>query len=246
MDLPTEAAKLTISRATALPQRSTSDVIADLKRQLHSSEIPSAKRYKDSDPIPVEPEPATLLPFDDTASDSHKNINPLRDEDEDQDPYGDWDDDAEDEGVTSRPKKVTERKRRLNAIADSYVQTSVLYPTKDSHEVTAEEEGSQSAKWLVNQSENREIISTPREYQVELFERAKEKNIIAVLDTGLTESRSLPLQMLTFIGSGKTLIAVLLLRHVLAQELEDRVIGKQKRVAFFLVSHAFLNAEKRG
>lgn len=38
------------------------------------------------------------------------------------------------------------------------------------------------------------------------------------------------------IGSGKTLIAVLLLRHVLDQELEDRAVGKKKRIAFFLVS----------
>lgn len=28
------------------------------------------------------------------------------------------------------------------------------------------------------------IIHDPREYQLELFEKAKEKNIIAVLDTG--------------------------------------------------------------
>lgn len=32
------------------------------------------------------------------------------------------------------------------------------------------------------------IISSPREYQTELFERAKEKNIIAVLDTGCLSS----------------------------------------------------------
>lgn len=38
------------------------------------------------------------------------------------------------------------------------------------------------------------------------------------------------------IGSGKTLIAVLLLRHILDQELEDRAMGKKKRIAFFLVS----------
>lgn len=32
--------------------------------------------------------------------------------------------------------------------------------------------------------EDAPIISSPREYQTELFERAKRKNIIAVLDTG--------------------------------------------------------------
>ncbi|KAI1124414.1 hypothetical protein F5Y10DRAFT_269094 [Nemania abortiva] len=63
------------------------------------------------------------------------------------------------------------------------------------------------------------IIHSPREYQTELFERAKEKNIIAVLDT----------------GAGKTLIAALLLRHIIEQELDDRKAGKGHRLAFFLV-----------
>ncbi|KAH8808722.1 hypothetical protein F5884DRAFT_793130 [Xylogone sp. PMI_703] len=74
-------------------------------------------------------------------------------------------------------------------------------------------------RWLVKQSESQEIISSPRDYQVELFERAKEKNIIAVLDT----------------GSGKTLIAVLLLRHIIVKELDDRAAGKPNRISLFLV-----------
>lgn len=37
-------------------------------------------------------------------------------------------------------------------------------------------------------------------------------------------------------GSGKTLISVLLLQHVMRQELIDRGMGKPHRVAFFLVS----------
>lgn len=32
------------------------------------------------------------------------------------------------------------------------------------------------------------IIHDPREYQLELFEKAKEKNIIAVLETGMNSS----------------------------------------------------------
>ncbi|KAJ3574695.1 hypothetical protein NPX13_g4287 [Xylaria arbuscula] len=68
------------------------------------------------------------------------------------------------------------------------------------------------------------IISSPREYQTELFERAKRKNIIAVLDT----------------GTGKTLIAVLLLRYIVEQELEDRRAGKDHRLAVFLVDKVAL------
>lgn len=34
-------------------------------------------------------------------------------------------------------------------------------------------------------STGQRIIETPREYQIDLFERAKKKNIIVVLDTGI-------------------------------------------------------------
>ena len=42
-----------------------------------------------------------------------------------------------------------------------------------------------STNRLVQEAESEKIISSPREYQTELFERAKQKNIIAVLDTGM-------------------------------------------------------------
>ncbi|KAI1274314.1 hypothetical protein F5Y07DRAFT_220865 [Xylaria sp. FL0933] len=72
--------------------------------------------------------------------------------------------------------------------------------------------------------EDEPIISSPREYQTELFERAKQKNIIAVLDT----------------GSGKTLIAALLLRHIVEQELDNRRAGQEHKLAFFLVDKVAL------
>ncbi|KZF23112.1 hypothetical protein L228DRAFT_219379 [Xylona heveae TC161] len=76
-----------------------------------------------------------------------------------------------------------------------------------------------STKNLISKHGLSQIISSPRGYQVELFERAKHQNTIAVLDT----------------GSGKTLIAVLLLRHMIDRELADRGAGKPKRVSFFVV-----------
>ncbi|KAI1482012.1 hypothetical protein F4774DRAFT_430201 [Daldinia eschscholtzii] len=81
-----------------------------------------------------------------------------------------------------------------------------------------------STNRLVQEAESEKIISSPREYQTELFERAKQKNIIAVLDT----------------GTGKTLIAALLLRHTVEQELEDRSAGKPPRISFFLVDKVAL------
>ncbi|KAG5948271.1 hypothetical protein E4U53_006327 [Claviceps sorghi] len=68
------------------------------------------------------------------------------------------------------------------------------------------------------------IIHSPRQYQLDLFERAKETNTIIVLET----------------GSGKTLIAVLLLRHTLDGELQRRANGKPNKAAFFVVDKVVL------
>lgn len=68
------------------------------------------------------------------------------------------------------------------------------------------------------------IIGQPRDYQLQLFEVAKQQNTLAVLDT----------------GSGKTLIACLLIRHMLDQELEARKRGERRRVSFFLVDSVTL------
>jgi hypothetical protein len=55
----------------------------------------------------------------------------------------------------------------------------------------------------------------PRDYQLELYERARNENTIAVLGT----------------GTGKTLIACLLIKDVLAHERENRKSGKVEAVA---------------
>lgn len=76
-----------------------------------------------------------------------------------------------------------------------------------------------SIRSLMSKQESTVLINDAREYQIELFEKAKKQNTIAVLDT----------------GSGKTLIAVLLLKHIIDVELEDRGMGKKPRISFFLV-----------
>ncbi|KAH6872047.1 P-loop containing nucleoside triphosphate hydrolase protein [Thelonectria olida] len=122
-------------------------------------------------------------------------------------------------------RKITERKRLDNAAFHDWVVKNQRESTRSSMAMAAlNDPQNQSAAHLVTTSENRKIIVSPREYQVELFERATRKNTIVVLPT----------------GSGKTLIAALLLRHYLERELEDRARGKTKRVAFFVVEKVAL------
>ena len=110
------------------------------------------------------------------------------------------------------------------SVRESYIRSRVLQATKGSTVPKTKDDDKQSVKWLIKDSGGQVIISSPREYQVELFERAKVQNTIAVLDT----------------GSGKTLIAALLLRHVIDEELEHRANGADKRIAFFLVDSVAL------
>jgi superfamily II DNA or RNA helicase len=64
--------------------------------------------------------------------------------------------------------------------------------------------------------EENQRITVPRSYQMEIFQKAMNSNVIAVLDT----------------GSGKTLIAALLIRHM--HNLDDYE-GKGKKLSVFLV-----------
>ena len=126
-------------------------------------------------------------------------------------------------------QKISERKRQDVAIFQTFVTERERWrdPGKDTSLSRSGENGlSASAK----RSDNR-IIDAPREYQLELFERAKKKNIIVVLDT----------------GTGKTLIAVLLLRHMVEEEMERRALVQHtqpqplpNKTAFFLVENVAL------
>lgn len=162
------------SLATALATRTTDAVIADLKRHATNAPVISINGRLQSRSSGQ----SDLSELDELSLQVRANVDVDDDE-------GGEEEGNEDEGVkVSKPRKITEKKRRLNAIADSYIQERNHKMMKEANEVRPEDEANQSARWLVNQSEDRQIISSPREYQVELFEKAKEKNIIAVLDTG--------------------------------------------------------------
>jgi len=212
--------KRPVSQATALATRTTEDVISDLKRPLRVSHESPEKRRRSSVSSSLVAD-SNFNHVDGAAGRAKGDIDDSADGSEFDD-----EEDEEDEVIqTSKPRKITERQRRYKAIAENHIQDVVQRSFNKAAIVKPQANATQSAKWLVNQSESHQIISTPREYQTELFERAKENNIIAVLDT----------------GSGKTLIAVLLLRHVMAQELENRAAGMPKRISFFLASQSVLS-----
>jgi endoribonuclease Dicer len=187
----------------ALATRSTDAVIEDLRRRgLH----PGAPT--------VDNEPLT---------ECVQNVSKIPEEDgviEDEDGADESESDDESPAQPSDKQELSYEK----SVRDSYIRSRVFQATKGPTAPENKGDDKQSVKWLIKDSGSQEIISSPREYQIELFEKAKTQNTIAVLDT----------------GSGKTLIAALLLRHVIDEELERRANGGDKRIAFFLVDSVAL------
>lgn len=160
----------TMSLAPALATRSADAVIADLKRGQQNSHIaPAAKRFQKDLEQELKSDKITI----DT---QHEDP---------EDEAADANSDAEDQLVKQpKPRKISERKRAQIATFDSWFQSYAKKQAKVSSSNIDTDSESQSIKTLVRQSDSQQIISSPWEYQVELFERAKERNIIAVLDTG--------------------------------------------------------------
>ena len=88
----------------------------------------------------------------------------------------------------------------------------------DIQEEIRAESGSQTSAFQSREAESEKIIDKARDYQQELFERAVDENVIAVLDT----------------GTGKTLIAAMLIRHTLEQHVVEKAAGKASKFIFFL------------
>ncbi|MBE3043364.1 DEAD/DEAH box helicase family protein, partial [Candidatus Bathyarchaeota archaeon] len=129
------------------------------------------------------------------------------------------------ESAPAAPRKITEKKRLDSATFQSFLDNNEDAGVRRRENPTggdANNAEGMTAAAIVRQSQSHKILSSPREYQIELFERAKERNTIVVLAT----------------GSGKTLIAILLLRHVVEQEFERRAAGAGRKVAFFIVSNS--------
>ncbi len=117
----------------------------------------------------------------------------------------------------------SQRKQAQNAVFEDYIRE------KDESQLGQSLQRADMTTHSVNDinqpapAQGRKIIDRVRDYQSELFARAKAGNIIAVLDT----------------GSGKTLIAALLLRETVSKEMDDRATGRSPRTSFFLVRHVY-------
>ena len=104
--------------------------------------------------------------------------------------YVDTDDDDDRYRLTvnpSKPRKITEKKLRDHAVLQAWIAKTQREAAKSAI-VTLNDPDKQSLTQLIHASENRKISATPREYQIELFEQAKEKNTNVVLPTGIFTS----------------------------------------------------------
>jgi endoribonuclease Dicer len=131
--------------------------------------------------------------------------------------------DSDDEQLQSSqgPSTTDEKRKAHREIFKSWVFDKAKEITSEQvkSELDSKNNEELSIRNLLQKQGRPNTIKNPREYQLELYERAKTENTIAVLDT----------------GSGKTLIAVLLLRHIIDEELERRATGQPHRLSFFLV-----------
>jgi endoribonuclease Dicer len=81
-----------------------------------------------------------------------------------------------------KARKITERKR-ADAAAFA-VELEKDFKKFTDHDNTPLGDQEKSLTWLVRDFESEKIIASPRDYQLELFQKAKLQNTIAVLDTG--------------------------------------------------------------
>lgn len=139
--------------------------------------------------------------------------------------YGDGDEDSDmdvDISRTNGPRTNLEKRRAQNELMRGFAANiSSILTQREADQVISKSANEEqlSVRDILAKQETTVRITNPRDYQTELFQRAKSENIIAVLDT----------------GSGKTHIATLLLRHILEEELDHRARGSVHKIAFFLV-----------
>lgn len=158
----------------ALSTRTTDDVFAELKRPLHPQAIQSQIDTKTSSCVDSYNANDGIL--DNNQGSNQKDLHVVEEDGEEEE---------EEDMNQAIPdiKRISARKQKNAAIFDVFLKEATKLPKteKTSH---VNDEAIQSTRWLIDQAEKQHIIESPREYQLELFEKAKKQNIIAVLDTG--------------------------------------------------------------
>lgn len=87
-----------------------------------------------------------------------------------------------------KPRKITQKKKIEQASFGLWLEANRNRLSKKPENRVSDTD--QSIGYLVKSWEGQKIIDNPRDYQMELFQRAKEKNTIAVLDTGMSKTLS--------------------------------------------------------
>ena len=84
-----------------------------------------------------------------------------------------------------KPKKISAKKQADSAAFNSWIEEHHETLARDQRKAAIEAARLAGADVVPAIGfDSQRIITSPREYQVELFERAKQQNTIAVLDTG--------------------------------------------------------------
>ena len=93
----------------------------------------------------------------------------------------------EDQDSAAKQPRYSEKRQAQNTKFNAWLSQRQQKVTKDEVQAVLQnaDEETLSIRSLMAKEESQLIITSPREYQLELFEKAKKQNIIAVLDTGL-------------------------------------------------------------
>ncbi|CAG8237951.1 unnamed protein product [Penicillium salamii] len=135
------------------------------------------------------------------------------------------DSDSDIDEPVALPLEKSQQRRSQNAVFTALLEQHVIDESNNGpEEDTCTPKAEVSVACLIADQGVEAGALDPREYQIQLFEKAKIQNTIAVLDT----------------GSGKTLVAVLLLKYILERELLARAEGAKPRISFFLVDSVTL------
>lgn len=136
--------------------------------------------------------------------------------------------DSDEDVAPHAPNTLIERRRAQKRIFERWLVSDAGLEALKPKAKTSKGDKDEADEVLSIQSlmakQGQQIVKNPRQYQLELFQRARKQNTIAVLDT----------------GSGKTLIAVLLLKWIIDEELERRAAGRTPKISFFLVASVTL------